>query len=224
MEAAIPDSRSLTDGAALIGVDWGTSNVRVMRLAEGGRVLDQRADPRGAGELSAAEFGSVLAEVAGLWLPEAPVLICGMAGARGKWREAGYRACPASLRDIAGSPVRVETAGEVFIVPGVSETVDGALTDVMRGEETQIMGLWGDGGTGWAVAPGTHSKWIRVEEGRIVSFRTFVTGELFAAVSQSGILSTSPDQAVGDDGAFRRGVDRGLSDTAVTAALFSVAT
>lgn len=203
-------------------MDWGTSNLRVMRLTAGGRVLDQRSDPRGAGELSADRFRGVLEEVAGDWLAEAPVLICGMAGARGKWREAGYQPCPASLSDIAAGLVRPETEGEVFIVPGVSELEDGLLTDVMRGEETQMMGLWGDGGSGWAVAPGTHSKWIRIEAGRIASFRTFVTGELFAAVSQSAILSSSPDVAVGDDAAFRRGVERGLADRAVTAALFSV--
>ena len=219
-EAAI--SHPSLEAAVLIGVDWGTSNVRVMRLAAGGRVLDQRADPRGAGELSAEGFRAVLDEVAGDWLAEAPVLICGMAGARGKWREAGYQPCPASLTDIAGALVRPGTDGEVFIVSGVSEVEDGVLTDVMRGEETQMMGLWGDGGSGWAVAPGTHSKWIRVEDGRIVSFRTFVTGELFAAVSQSAILSSSPDRAAGDDEAFSRGVERSLSDRAVTAALFSV--
>ncbi|HZV85700.1 MAG TPA: 2-dehydro-3-deoxygalactonokinase [Brevundimonas sp.] len=220
-EAAISHPSVVPEAAALIGVDWGTSNVRVMRLAADGRVLEQRADPRGAGELTAPAFRGVLEQVAGDWLAEAPVLICGMAGARGKWREAGYRPCPASLADIAGGLVEPETDGEVFIVPGVSQTEDGALSDVMRGEETQIMGLWGDG-AGWAVAPGTHSKWIRVEEGRIVSFRTFVTGELFAAVSQSAILSASLDSAAGDDEAFRRGVERGLSDRAVTAALFSV--
>lgn len=222
MEAAIPDPRPAIERAALIGVDWGTSNVRVMRLAEGGRVLDQKTDPRGAGELTADDFAAVLTEVGGAWLAEAPVLVCGMAGARGKWREAGYRPCPASLTDIAGALVRPAADGEVFIVPGVSESEDGALSDVMRGEETQVMGLWSDGGDGWAVAPGTHSKWIRVEEGRIVSFRTFVTGELFAAVSQSAILSSGAERAAGDDDAFRRGLERGLSDAAVTAALFSV--
>jgi 2-dehydro-3-deoxygalactonokinase len=221
LEAAIPDSVSATPGARLIGVDWGTSNVRVMRLADGGRVLEQRADPRGAGELSADAFAGVLAEVAGDWLNEAPVLVCGMAGARGKWREAGYRPCPASLPDIAGALVKPDEGREVFIVPGVSEAENGALSDVMRGEETQMMGLWGAGGGGWAVAPGTHSKWIRVDEGRILAFRTFVTGELFAAVGQSAILSGTAGAAAEDEDAFRRGVERGLADPAVTASIFS---
>lgn len=221
-EAAIPHPPLRSAPAALIGVDWGTSNVRVMRLDRDGRVLDVRADPRGAAELSPGDFRPVLESVAGDWLDEADALVCGMAGARGRWREAGYAPCPASVHDIARGLVQPEPDRRIFIVPGVARIEQDSLLDVMRGEETQIMGLWGDGGGGWAVAPGTHSKWVRVEHGSIESFRTFVTGELFAAVGRSAILSTDPERAAGDDTAFLSGVQRGLSDPAVTAALFSV--
>lgn len=88
--------------AALIGVDWGTSNLRVMRIAEGGAVLDSRADPRGAGGLAPDRFRGVLDEVAGDWLNDGlPVLVSGMAGAQGRWREMAYLPCPASVADLA---------------------------------------------------------------------------------------------------------------------------
>ena len=90
--------------AGLIGVDWGTSNLRVMRIAEGGAVLDSRSDPRGAGGLAPDQFQGVLQEVAGDWLTqELPVLISGMAGARGRWREMAYLPCPAGVADLASA-------------------------------------------------------------------------------------------------------------------------
>jgi 2-dehydro-3-deoxygalactonokinase len=203
-------------------VDWGTSNLRVMRLAAGGRILEQRTDPRGAAELTSGDFASVLKAVAGGWLAEAPVLICGMAGARGRWREVPYSPCPASLASLAAGLVRPEVGGDVFLVPGVAEMAGGDLSDVMRGEETQMMGLPGSGEGGWAVAPGTHSKWIEMRRGEITSFRTFVTGELFAAVRQGTILAGGAAATGEDDAAFRKGVERGLSEPALSAALFSV--
>lgn len=206
---------------ALIGVDWGTSNVRAMRLAAGGRILEQRSDARGAGELAADAFAGVLDQIAGDWTADTPVLICGMAGSRAGWREAPYQPCPAGLSDLAQGLIRPDPDQDVFIVPGVSEMEGGALSDVMRGEETQMMGLWRGEGTGWAIAPGTHSKWVQVSKGCIASFRTFVTGELFAALQGSTLLAGAPAGARDDD-AFRRGVERGLADRALSAALFSV--
>ncbi|WP_209282365.1 2-dehydro-3-deoxygalactonokinase [Brevundimonas alba] len=203
-------------------MDWGTSNVRVMRLAVGGRVLEERADPRGAGELTSDAFAGVLEEVAGDWLAEAPVLICGMAGAKGRWLEAPYAPCPASLTDLAAALVRPDPKREVFIVPGVAEMGPGGLSDVMRGEETQMMGLMDAGVDGWAIAPGTHSKWVRLEIGRIAAFRTFATGELYAAVQEGTILTGGGTDTRPDDAAFRRGVERGLAEPALSAALFSV--
>lgn len=203
-------------------MDWGTSNVRVMRLATGGRIIEQRSDPRGAGELTPGAFAAVLHDVARDWLTQAPVLVCGMAGSRSGWREVAYQPCPASLIDLAGALVRPDPDREIFIVPGVAAMGAAGLVDVMRGEETQIMGLRNDEGDGWAVAPGTHSKWIRLEGGRIAAFRTFVTGELFAALGASTLLAGRRAEGEGDDGAFRIGVERGLTERALTAALFSI--
>ncbi len=210
-------------GAVLIGIDWGTSNLRVMRIDDTGRVLDRRADPRGAGGLAPDEFRPTLDQVAGDWLGDGlPLRVCGMAGARGRWREVEYRPCPAGLDDLAQGLARPDALHDLAIVPGVAFAPGGVLTDVMRGEETQVMGLFGPGEAGIVVAPGTHSKWVTVEDGRIAALRTFMTGELFAAVRKATILGQGMGQPGTDPDAFRRGVERGLRDPAVTAALFSV--
>lgn len=210
----------MNDKTALIGVDWGGSNLRVMRIAAGGAVLAHRSDPRGAAGLAPADFPAVLREVAGDWLGEAPVLVCGMAGARGRWLEVDYAPCPASAQDIAAGLARPEGPENVAIVPGVSLSIEGQLLDVMRGEETQVLGL-GDGDR-LIVAPGTHSKWIAVIDGRISHFRTFLTGELFAAIRSATMLGAGMGEPGTDAEAFRRGVARGCIYRDLSAALFSV--
>lgn len=208
--------RPAIDGAALIGVDWGTSNLRVMRIAPGGAVLAARSDPRGAGGLSADAFASVLDEVAGAWLEGLPVLICGMAGGRGKWKEQPYHPCPVALNDLASGLVAVHSPGLPRIVSGVMAATDGRMTDVMRGEETQVAGLDLTADSR-VVAPGTHGKWITIAAGRIVHLRSFVTGELFAALAAASGFGDPG----GDPGAFEAGVRRAFRERDLTAALFS---
>ena len=205
---------------ALIGVDWGSSNLRVLRIAAGGGVLDRRADPRGAVGLAPGDFSGVLEAVAGDWLADgAPVLVCGMAGARQGWTEVPYCSCPAGIADIAAGLVRPDPSRAIAIVPGVAFSPGGILTDVMRGEETQALGLAADG---LVVAPGTHSKWIALDAGRIVAVRTWMTGELFAALRKATMLGVGMGTPGVDAAAFRRGVARGLEDRSLAAALFSV--
>lgn len=204
----------------LVGVDWGTTNLRAFRLGQEGDVLETRSDPRGAGGLTPDQFPQVLKDVAGDWLAEAhPVMICGMAGARAGWIEAPYAFCPAGPEDLAAQVGR-PTDG-VSIVPGVALSADG-LGDVMRGEETQAVGLFGPGESGVMVAPGTHSKWIALRDGRIERFRTFATGELFAAVRTATLIGRGLPEPGADDPAFDEGVRLALADPAVTAHLFSV--
>nr|WP_314434978.1 2-dehydro-3-deoxygalactonokinase [uncultured Brevundimonas sp.] len=212
----------MSSANGLIGVDWGTSNLRVMRIAEGGRVLDSRSDPRGAASLTRDQFRPVLAEIAGDWLDQGlPVLVGGMAGARGKWREMAYLPCPAGAEDLAKALARPDDAPEVAIVPGVAVFDADGLQDVIRGEEVQAVGLE-TAEDALIVAPGTHSKWIRMTGGRIAAFRTFMTGELFAAIRKGTILGVGMGEPGVDDAAFDAGVRRALQDPAITAALFSV--
>ncbi|WP_349311147.1 2-dehydro-3-deoxygalactonokinase [Brevundimonas subvibrioides] len=211
------------DGAVLIGVDWGTSNLRVLRIGEGGAILDARSDPRGAGSLAPEAFPAVLAEVADGWLDDAPpILVCGMAGARGRWREVAYLPTPATLVDLADALASPADRPELKIVPGLKAMAGGRMIDVMRGEETQVMGLDLEPGNHRIVAPGTHSKWIAARPGQVVGYRTFMTGELFAAIRKGTILGTGMGEPGVDESAFAEGVDRALTDPALTSALFSV--
>lgn len=212
-----------SERAALIGLDWGTSNLRVLRIAPDGFVLAARSDPRGAGALSPEAFPMILAEVAAGWLNDGlPILACGMAGGRGKWREMPHLPTPASLADLAAGLASPTDSSEVRIVPGLKAMIDGRMADVMRGEETQVMGLDLDPGRHRIVAPGTHSKWIEAEPGRILGHRTFMTGELFAAIRRGTIMGAGMGEPGVDAEAFAAGVERALNDPALTAALFSV--
>ncbi|MDE3176428.1 MAG: 2-dehydro-3-deoxygalactonokinase [Pseudomonadota bacterium] len=192
---------------AFIGVDWGTSAFRAY-LADGdGRALDSRAGGEGALGLKAGEHEPYLAGRLASW-PRLPVIACGMVGAKQGWREAPYVACPAGLAEIARAMLTLPTAfGPVRIAPGV-RALDGAgAPDVMRGEETQILGALAAGfGDGAYVLPGTHSKWARVEGGRIVGFETFMTGEVFAVLKTHSVLGRMMAPERQGEG-FARGVE-----------------
>jgi 2-dehydro-3-deoxygalactonokinase len=156
-------------------------------------------------------------------LGDCPLLMAGMVGSNRGWIEAPYVPCPAGLPELAGS-VRWAEPGRVAIVPGICFS-EGEAADVMRGEEVQILGAFAEGLIPPDAAvchPGTHNKWIRVVDGRIVGFRTVMTGEMFNLLRAHSILSDllAEDAVPGD--AFEAGVRRGLEGAALTADLFSV--
>jgi 2-dehydro-3-deoxygalactonokinase len=194
----------------LVAVDWGTSALRAARIAPDGAVLEERASTRGILGVPAGGFPAVLAETCGEWLGDAGVLclVSGMAGSRQGWREAPYLACPAGFPELAGGLLWIEQ-GRIALVPGLSCEADG-VPDVIRGEEVQVFGaldlLQRDEGV--FVLPGTHSKWVQVREGRVQSFATFMTGEVYALLRQHSILARMmpPQDEPHDDEAFVRGV------------------
>ncbi len=202
---------------ALLGIDWGTSNRRAWWLAEGGEVLAEMSDDQGL-LASQGRFGEALQMLlrGGPALPaEAPILMAGMVGAASGWLEAPYMDADQPLAGLAGHLIPVPAAGpRSFIVPGVCFSAPDGTVDVMRGEETQLLGALALGhGDGWYVLPGTHSKWVRLQDGRVADLATYMTGELFALFTQHGTLSsvtgspapeTTPDAAQPE--AFARGV------------------
>ncbi|MBB4364058.1 2-dehydro-3-deoxygalactonokinase [Bradyrhizobium sp. CIR18] len=178
---------------AYVAVDWGTSSFRLWLVDRAGQVLTERRS--GEGMLAAAKTGfpAVLqSHLAAVEAPDhLPVLVCGMAGARNGWVEAGYVDTPAPLAAILKQAVRVPgEARDIRILPGIAQRETKA-PDVMRGEETQLLGALGLKAAGEALVcmPGTHSKWVRVKDGVVERFSTFMTGELFSAVSRETILS-----------------------------------
>ncbi|HEX9905493.1 MAG TPA: 2-dehydro-3-deoxygalactonokinase [Propylenella sp.] len=217
--------------AALIGVDWGTTSFRAFLLDAEGAVLDRRTGPHGILSVKDSGFGGVLTGQVGGWLEKAqlPVVMSGMIGSRQGWIEAPYVTTPAGVADLAAALVRVSfEAAEVHVVPGV-ETANAAMRDVMRGEETQVFGALLERGLDRArfLLPGTHSKWVQAEAGRIARFSTYMTGEIFAACRDHTILGRLIEQGEGDPAVFLRGVRQGAragSPGALLNRLFGVRT
>ena len=199
--------------AALVAIDWGTTNRRVFLLDAGGGVMDRRVDDRGI--LSVTDFPG---EVAALRHAAggAPLLLAGMVGSNRGWVEAPYVRVPAGLADLAAACI--QPLPGVTIVPGVVQH-DPAHPDVMRGEEVQLLGLATDGRF---CHPGTHSKWATVAGGRITDFRTVMTGDIMAALMARSILSDLLAMPADDDDAFATGVDTMLAGGDLTAELFGV--
>ena len=200
-----------------VAVDWGTSNVRAWGIGAGGEIVWSRSSDRGMGRLSAADYPAVLTELLAAAATERPapveVLICGMAGARQGWREAPYLEAPAALDRLLLSAVRPETDGTPFdvrILPGICQKTPGG-EDVMRGEETQLLGLLAlrPEFSGTVCMPGTHSKWVQLEGGRVVGFATAMTGELYEAIGSHTVIR----HALGGDHAVpasEAGIEAGL--------------
>jgi 2-dehydro-3-deoxygalactonokinase len=212
----------------LIAVDWGTSSLRGALLAPDGTVLEEVSAPAGILTVPAGGFAAAFNEHFGRWQQAtgAPALIAGMAGSRQGWQEAPYCACPAGFAEIASHLHWVEP-GRIALVPGLS-CEDEGVPDVMRGEETQVVGALDLLGLADArmVLPGTHSKWVQVAQRRIAGFRTFMTGELYALLRQHSILARTLPESDGelDAEAFLRGLAHARSSASLLHAAFSVRT
>jgi 2-dehydro-3-deoxygalactonokinase len=212
----------------LIAIDWGTSSLRGARLSDDGAVLEERAFARGILTVPAGGFPAVFAEHFGDWMnaTDALCLIGGMAGSKQGWVEAPYCTCPAGLSDVAEHLKWIEP-GRIAIVPGLSCEHAG-VPDVMRGEETQVFGALQLLAIESAVMvlPGTHSKWVQVEAGRILDFATLMTGEFYALLRQHSILSRTLPAADGElhGEAFDAGVAHALRSPGLLQSAFSVRT
>lgn len=207
----------LPPATAVVGLDWGTTRLRAYKIAAGGGVLERRDRAAGILKVADGDFAAALDEVAGDWLealPEVPVVAAGMIGSRQGWREVAYVPCPAGLPELAAGLGTVTARGgrPVRLVPGVSRLERAAgFPDVMRGEETQVLGLLAgavDAGPRCVVLPGTHSKWAWTDDGRVLSFATYMTGELFELVTRHGILGRLMGSGDIAPDAFARGLAR----------------
>jgi 2-dehydro-3-deoxygalactonokinase len=206
--------------AALIAIDWGTTSARAYRLNAGGHVVGERSAHLGITQVSDGAFDRALSALIGDWADEpAPRIACGMIGSRQGWVEAPYRECPVALDSLAAGVIAAP-GGRLGIVPGATCTHASGVPDVMRGEETQILGAVGSGPAAGRVPdvlvlPGTHSKWARVADGRIETFATFLTGECYAVLKDHSILgrlmTAAPAPPADAAAAFERGVREGLS-------------
>lgn len=221
----------------LLAVDWGTSSLRGAWLDAAGRVVEERSFNRGILTVAPGEFPAVFEACFGDWMQAEDVLclLSGMVGSQQGWQEAAYCACPAGFEEVAARLAWV-VPGRIAIVPGLCCQHEGladgtaleTIPDVMRGEETQIFGALQLLGRQDAllVLPGTHSKWARVQAGRIQSFATFMTGEFFALLRQHSILARTLPASDGafDSAAFDHGVALALRGNSLLHTAFSTRT
>jgi 2-dehydro-3-deoxygalactonokinase len=220
----------MSSTSPLIAIDWGTSSLRGARLGTNGEVLQSREFPRGILTVPPGQFEAVFQELFGDWMqvPDALCLISGMAGSRQGWQEASYCPCPAGFAELSQHLLWLQP-GRIALVPGLSCVGQDMLhtPDVMRGEEVQIFGALQLAGRDSAtlVLPGTHSKWVQVQDGRVVQFQTFMTGEVFALMGQHSILGKTMDlQGAFDEAVFLQGVDQSQQAGSVLHQLFAVRT
>lgn len=205
----------------MIAIDWGTSSFRAHRLDTQGSILESRASNQGILNVAPGQFPHVLeAQISG-W-KEAPIVMSGMVGSRQGWMEAPYIPCPAGFNEIAEKLLEIRwDSRRAWIVPGLSCSDTAGVPDVMRGEETQILGC---GVEGTICLPGTHSKWVEVKQGRIERFSTSITGEVYAVLKQHSILGRMMEEGRPDAGAFAAGVGRSGDAGGVLHHLFGVRT
>jgi 2-dehydro-3-deoxygalactonokinase len=209
--------------------DWGTSNFRLWLVDAQGEILGERQSPDGMSACAADNrFASVLEDnLRALNAPEdLPVVIAGMAGAKAGWLEAPYVETPTALSELHHHTVSPKASRRVFILPGLCQKETGPF-DVMRGEETQLAGVVAGGiSSGVICMPGTHCKWVDLEDGVVKRFRTAMTGEMFDLLSKQSILRLSITQD-GDhsfnEAAFDAAVTEALTNGfSLTTSLFSI--
>jgi 2-dehydro-3-deoxygalactonokinase len=220
----------------LLAVDWGSSTLRGALIEDDGRIADERSTAGGMLKVEAGAFDAAFEAEFGDWMdvPGTRCLMAGMVGSRQGWVEADYVACPCGVDDVVAHlrPVGPESSRkrrDIAIVPG-ARCVRDDVPDVLRGEEVKVFGALDLLGVGDAVivSPGTHSKWMTVEQGRLVGFSTAMSGEIYGLLRRHSILAKSlpdeDDEDALDGAAFDDGVRRALRSCSLLQTAFGVRT
>jgi 2-dehydro-3-deoxygalactonokinase len=195
-----------------VGLDWGTTHRRAYALDAAGTCLREYADDEGALACK-GRFGSALqTALIHLHVAPGPVVMSGMVGSALGWQEVPYVNGDVPLNELA-QHVRLLTdappGAAWMIVPGYCIRDATGQPDVMRGEETQLLGAMTLGhDTGWFVLPGTHSKWVELKKGKVIGLRTYMTGELYDLLRRNGTIAAAAGTTppAWDDHAFSDGV------------------
>ncbi|MEO7385234.1 MAG: 2-dehydro-3-deoxygalactonokinase [Novosphingobium sp.] len=209
--------------------DWGTTRLRLWQMTDG-EITGQSEGP-GIGALTLSPAATLREAMVPLIAGTTPdrIVLCGMAGARNGLHEAPYAECAATAETWARECARLDFDGvPAFIAAGLAAHDSARNThDVMRGEETQVFGALMlhpalQHGRHQLVLPGTHAKWVTIEEGQVTGLRTFITGELFALLGRSSLLATGPnsDKSGQNDG-FAAGLEQAQSGGGLSGALFT---
>jgi 2-dehydro-3-deoxygalactonokinase len=203
-----PDARP----GEIVGVNWGSSNFRAYRIAEDGGLIDEYSQAAGIAQLDRAGMAAMMDKLAARWPGNAPVYASGMVGSNIGWVEVPYAEAPAGRAELVKAGTET-TIGDVAvrIVPGIAcrRGFDDA-PDILRGEEIELLGLIASGhASGFVALPGTHTKWVRLDQGRVVDFFTTMSGEIFDRLTGQGLLASIVEGEASDGAAFLEGVATG---------------
>jgi 2-dehydro-3-deoxygalactonokinase len=202
---------SLAADDVIIGINWGSSNFRAYLIAGDGGALDEVSAPKGVIGLDRGGMAQMVADIVVRWPGHAAIYASGMIGSNVGWVETPYVEAPAGAADLSAATVKTRIGGaEVAIVPGVSCRRSDGAPDVLRGEEVELIGLATlTGGDGLVALPGTHTKWVWLDGGRIGEFFTSMSGEIFDRLTAQGLLASIADGNAQDGEAFLQGVAAG---------------
>ncbi len=226
----MPDPHNMA--GAFLAVDWGTTNLRAWVVDAEGRPGEMKELPLGVSRIGRGEAAAKFRDTVRPALGAAglPAVIAGMVGSNLGWIEVPYVDCPADTASLAARLKFVDDEDPpVAIVPGLRGPGVGGGPDVMRGEETQLIGWLAQDearrrGRQIICHPGTHAKWVLVEDGQLVRFVTAMTGELFAVLTQHSVLKPNGDDDdphAFDEGAFDRGLEAAGDGSGLAARLFT---
>ncbi|WP_157994347.1 2-dehydro-3-deoxygalactonokinase [Peristeroidobacter agariperforans] len=195
-----------------VGVNWGSTNFRAYLIGADGSAVDEYSAPAGVVNLDRTGMAATMDALAARWPNSGPVYASGMIGSNVGWKEVPYAEAPAGCADLAAAAVATEIGSvPVHIVPGITcrRSFDGE-PDILRGEEVEMMGLASLGTVdGWVALPGTHTKWARLERGRVVEFFTSMSGEIFDRLTAKGLLASIVEGEAQDGPVFLNGVAAG---------------
>ena len=197
---------------AWIAADWGTTHIRVWAIDVNDNILAYSESDKGMKYLQKNEFEPVLLRLIENWLDDTksiPVVTCGMVGARQGWVETPYNSTPCNpinIKQVTFVTTK-DSRIKVVLVPGLMQKEP---SDIIRGEETQIAGFlkFNPNFDGIICLPGTHVKWVKVNNGIIEKFTTFMTGELFGVISHNTLISHN----ISSEGWCHESFEKGLID------------
>lgn len=213
---------------ALIAIDWGTSSFRAWKVSHDGEVLAEMMSPSGILAVQDQDFDAAFETLVGEWLdatPGVPIIASGMITSRTGWVETPYLALPSDVGALARALLRyVSAKGRIIhFVTGTAINPTNGLPDVMRGEETEVVGYLATSGADEAliVLPGTHSKWVRAKGGELIGFETYMTGEVYAVLLGHSIIGRLKAEGPACPDSFRQGVEVALTEGSILGKLFS---
>ena len=202
-----------------IAIDWGSTNLRAW-LYQGEQCLERRHSEAGVTRLNGKSPAAVLAEVTQNWRDgTTPVVMAGMVGSNVGWKVAPYLSVPVHFASVGEQLTSV--GDNVWIIPGLCVSRDDNQ-NVMRGEETQLLGARALSPSSVYVMPGTHCKWVQADAEQIHDFRTVMTGELHHLLLKHSLVGAGLPEQNPSPEAFAAGLERGIASPAVLPQLFEV--